>query len=402
MDFDIYEQYKAIKLPKPVLLGSEKHIKDPYRQRLVKLTPEEVVRQKTVRFLEQELKVPLYCIRLEQSMRHYQVASNIRADIVIEGQHKRKNEINPIAVVECKAEHVALTEPVVQQAMDYADSMGCDYIFLTNGVTMRVGKWVEEKKAYLWLEKLPTYAEMCQGKFKPVQQVETFERALFGQWEQAIEECYRFNEFGKDTPKKMLAFMINLWQCLLDVSHTLPKRQYRLFEVLEDWGNRELSFGNSGGGVFAGLYRSFLVKYKRQKLVVDLGFSSYGTFSRSDLVRTALCVGIEIKNQRHHSLQLSMDDNLLCHGNRFQVTHSGRIGVGNIGSGKVEELKKGLEKCYPDVLVDNKIVLGTLINDKLFYLDDFAVVTLMENLISYALIRDDYRTFLISKRKKQQ
>lgn len=142
MDFDIYEQYKAIKLPKPVLLGSEKHIKDPYRQRLVKLTPEEVVRQKTVRFLEQELKVPLYCIRLEQSMRHYQVDSNIRADIVIEGQHKRKNEINPIAVVECKAEHVALTEPVVHQVMDYADNMGCDYIFLTNGVTMRVGKWV--------------------------------------------------------------------------------------------------------------------------------------------------------------------------------------------------------------------------------------------------------------------
>lgn len=402
MDFDIYEQYKAIKLPKPVLLGSEKHIKDPYRQRLVKLTPEEVVRQKTVRFLEQELKVPLYCIRLEQSMRHYQVDSNIRADIVIEGQHKRKNEINPIAVVECKAEHVALTEPVVHQVMDYADNMGCDYIFLTNGVTMRVGKWVEEKKAYLWLEKLPTYAEMCQGKFKPVQQTEPFVRAPFGQWEQAIEECYQFNEFGRDTPKKMLPFMINLWQCLLDVSHTLPKRQYRLFEVLEDWENRELSFGNSGGGVFAGLYRSFLVKYKRQKLVVDLGFSSYGTFSRSDLVRTALCVGIEIKNQRHHSLQLSMDDNLLCHGNRFQVTHSGRIGVGNIGSGKIEELKKGLEKCYPDVLVDNKIVLGTLINDRLFYLDDAAIVTLMENLISYALIRDDYRTFLISKRKKQQ
>ena len=200
----------------------------------------------------------------------------------------------------------------------------------------------------------------------------------------------------------MLPFMINLWQCLLDVSHTLPKQQYRLFEVLEDWEKRVLSFGNSGGGVFAGLYRSFLVKYKRQKIVVSLGFSSYGTFSRSDLARTALCVGIENKNQMHHSLQLSMDDSLLCHGNHFQVTHSGRIGVGNIGSGKIEELKKGLEKCYPDILVDNKIILGTLINDRLFYLDDDEVVTLMENLISYALIRDDYRTFLIRKRKKQQ
>ena len=402
MNFDICAQYKAIKLRKPTLFGGEKYIKDPYRQKYVKLTPEEVVRQKTVRFLEQELKVPLYCIRLEQSMRHYQVNSNIRADIVIEGQRKRKNEINPIAVVECKAQHVALTEPVMQQAMDYADSMGCDYIFLTNGVTMRVGKWVEEKKVYLWLEKLPTYAEMCQGKFKPVQQTEPFVRAPFGQWEQAIEDCYWFNEFGKDTPKKMLPFMINLWQCLLDVSHTLPKRQYRLFEVLEDWENRELSFGNSSGGRFEGMYRSFLVKYKFQTIEVSLGFSSYSTFSRPELARTALCIGINNKNHVHHSLQLSMDDNVLCHGNHFKVTHSGRIGVGNIGSGKIEELKKGLEKCYPDILVDNKIVLGTLINDRLFYLDDAAVVTLMENLISYALIRDDYRTFLISKRKKQQ
>ena len=393
MNFNICAQYKAIKLHKPVLLGGEKYIKDPYRQKLVKLTPEEVVRQKTVRFLEQELKVPLYCIRLEQSMRHYQVNSNIRADIVIEGQRKRKNEVNPIAVVECKAEYVALTEPVVQQAMDYADSMGCDYIFLTNGVTMRVGKWVEEKKVYLWLEKLPTYVEMCQGKFKPVQQTEPFVRAPFGQWEQAIEECYRLNEFGKDTPKKMLPFMINLRQCLLDVSHTLPKRQYRLFEVLEDWGNRELSFGNHSGGSYYGLYRSFLIRYKRQKIIVSFGFNCFGT-------STILCVGIEERAHSHHSLQLSMDKNLLCHGNRFQVTHSGRIGVGNIGSGKIEELRKGLEKCYPDILVDNKIVLGTLINDRLFYHDDAAVVTLMENLISYALVRDEYREYLIRRNKR--
>lgn len=326
-------------------------------------------------------------------MRHYQVDSNIRADIVIEGQRKRKNEINPIAVVECKAEHVALTEPVAQQVMDYADSMGCDYIFLTNGITMRVGKWVEEKKAYLWLEQLPTNVEMCQGKFKPVQQTEPFVRAPFGQWEQAIEDCYQFNEFGKDTPKKMLPFMINLWQCLLDVSHTLPKRKYRLFELLEDWETRELSFGDHSGGTYHGLYRSFLIQYKQNKIVVSFGFNCFGT-------GTILCVGVEDQTHSHHSLQLSMERNLLCHCNRFKVTHSGRIGVSNIGSGKIEELKKGLERCYPHILVDNKIVLGTLINDRLFYLDDAAVVNLMENLISYALIRDEYREYLIQKRQK--
>ena len=79
------------------------------------------------------------------------------------------------------------------------------------------------------------------------------------------------------------------------------------------------------------------------------------------------------------------------------MTHSGRIAIGNMGSGKIADLKKMLERCYPDILIDNTIVLGTLTNDRLFYLDDQDVVELMENFISYALIRDELR-----KRKKEK
>lgn len=395
MDISVKAKYRQLKSPKVWKNQGEKFFYDPYREKKIKLTPEEVIRQKTVQFLIKELGVPASCIRLEQSMRHYQVDSQIRADIVVEGQNKKKNEINPLAVIECKAEYVALTERAQWQVMDYADNMGCDYIFLTNGWTMRVGKWVEEKKNYLWLEKIPTYQEMCKGKYVPVKTEEPFVRAPFGEWDKAIEECYQYNEFGKDTPKKMLPFLINFWQCLLDVSHALPKRQYRLFELLEDWETRELSFGDHSGGTYNGLYRSFLIRYKRQKITVSFGFNCFGT-------ETIFCIGVEDKTHAHHALQLNMDRNLLCHGNRFKVAHSGRIGVGNIGSGKIDDLKKGLERCYPDILIDDTIVLGTLTNDRLFYLDDQDVVELMENLISYVMIRDEFRKYLIRKRKKEK
>lgn len=391
MDISVKAKYRQLKSPKVWKNQGEKFFYDPYREKKIKLTPEEVIRQKTVQFLIKELGVPASCIRLEQSMRHYQVDSQIRADIVVEGQNKKKNEINPLAVIECKAEYVALTERAQWQVMDYADNMGCDYIFLTNGWTMRVGKWVEEKKNYLWLEKIPTYQEMCKGKYVPVKTEEPFVRAPFGEWDKAIEECYQYNEFGKDTPKKMLPFLINFWQCLLDVSHALPKRQYRLFELLEDWETRELSFGNPSGGIFNGIYRSFLIEYKKRKIVVSFHFSRYSTYNHIDIAQTALCIGIEDGSYTHHALQLNMDRDLLCHGNRFKVTHSGRIAIGNMGSGKIADLKKMLERCYPDILIDNTIVLGTLTNDRLFYLDDQDVVELMENFISYALIRDELR-----------
>ena len=50
-----------------------------------------------------------------------------------------------------------------------------------------------------------------------------------------------------------------------------------------------------------------------------------------------------------------------------------------------------LENLYPVIIKNGKIELGTVHNNELLYMDTPEIITLVENLLSYALIRDEYR-----------
>ena len=78
-------------------------------------------------------------------------------------------------------------------------------------------------------------------------------------------------------------------------------------------------------------------------------------------------------------------------GNEFRFPHNGCIAIGKMGSGKTRELKKLLQKLAPELLVDNKIYIGSLHNDKLLYLDQPEMIKFVERILTYALIRDEYR-----------
>ena len=51
------------------------------------------------------------------------------------------------------------------------------------------------------------------------------------------------------------------------------------------------------------------------------------------------------------------------------------------------------------VIKNGKIELGTVHNKELLYMDTPEIITLVENLLSYALVRDEYRE--ICKRKRE-
>ena len=78
-------------------------------------------------------------------------------------------------------------------------------------------------------------------------------------------------------------------------------------------------------------------------------------------------------------------------GNQLIFYHSGKIGVGNIGSGKIDGIRDLIRKEYPEIISANKFNLGVLTHDRLWNLDDAEECKLVENLISYALLRDEYR-----------
>ena len=79
-------------------------------------------------------------------------------------------------------------------------------------------------------------------------------------------------------------------------------------------------------------------------------------------------------------------------GNLCIFTHKGNIGLGALGSGKNKILReKYVEPLYPQIIDEDKYFLGKLPSNKIWNLDDKNVTQFIENLISYAIVRDIYR-----------
>ena len=100
---------------------------------------------------------------------------------------------------------------------------------------------------------------------------------------------------------------------------------------------------------------------------------------------------MKLSDRKRKILQLVVDDNVQYSGNKFTFYHHGRIAVGNKGSGKVSELRAFVAERYPKIIDGEKFNLGSLEYTKDWNLDDPDVENLIENIITYALIRDEFR-----------
>lgn len=105
---------------------------------------------------------------------------------------------------------------------------------------------------------------------------------------------------------------------------------------------------------------------------------------------TAIVVAIDGDNVPHSSIEMTIDDQSEIFGNKIKFFHHGRTTKGK-SSLKIDGLRKFVAEKYPEIIYGKKFNLGTLTHDRLWYLDDEEVMQVVENLISYALIRDDYR-----------
>lgn len=121
--------------------------------------------------------------------------------------------------------------------------------------------------------------------------------------------------------------------------------------------------------------------------------------SDPDTVKTCLVVAHDDEKVAHHALQLVIDDNLIVSGDIVEFYHHGRIAVGRMGRGKIDELRQFVAAKRPELISGKKFYLGKVINDRLWRLDGPEVIQLIVNLISYAMLRDEYRDF-VKKNKK--
>lgn len=205
---------------------------------------------------------------------------------------------------------------------------------------------------------------------------------------------------GSDTEKNKAIPLVNFLECLLDNKHKMPVRKYKIFRLIEDYGIRLLTYGNASGGQFFGPYRSFLVEYNGRTEFVSINVSCYYTWSQPDIGKTAINVAIDSEETTHHSLQLTVEKNMIVNGNVCEFLHNGTITVGKYGAAKIEGLRKLISKQYPEIIEDNKFKLGVLTHDRLWHLDEDEVMRFVENLIAYALIRDEYRLQIKKEKAK--
>jgi hypothetical protein len=101
------------------------------RKKYVALTPEEDVRQQTIKYFVENLQYPIKSINVEKRIKVNNI--NKRFDIVI------YNKANPFILVECKASSIKLDDGVLLQVSNYQSLLKANYIFITNG-----------KQAYIW------------------------------------------------------------------------------------------------------------------------------------------------------------------------------------------------------------------------------------------------------------
>lgn len=394
MYLDISKQ----RLPKIYKRNGKDCYFDPIRKKLIYITPEETVRQRVISYLIDELKVPAEMISVESHLSHYGLDSKKRTDILIHGLDE-EGKVLPLVVVECKAPEVGLSDKVGIQITEYCDLLGCDYAMMINGKECFSYHYEEAKNQYLQIESLPKYEEVLKDKYKKADIGELPPRINHNEIPIFVKENRNdILEIGLSTEFGLACVAYNFLEGLFDTRHKMPVRKYEMFELIEDCGVRRLSYGNNAGGQFEGFYRSFLINHSDNTDVVSIGMSWYNTSAHPEFERTTLNVAVDNEKVSHHALQLVLDENVEISGKTFSFYHHGRIAVGNQGSGKVTELRELIYKRRPQLISGKKFFLGNLVDDRLWSLDDEEVIKLVENLISYALIRDEYRAIVKTRK----
>lgn len=383
----IENELNAIKLPPKYKRNGQECFFDPYREKLIPVTPEEVIRQKVAGWLESALSVPGDCIILEQHLSHYQIECRARADIVIH-EVVENGMLAPIAVVECKADTVAISDKTLEQCFGYADRLGINYAFVTNGVDFLSYRYDEKANRYIELEAPLNYADMVNGVIGEAKSYAVVERPnLEAAKDPSVQKGY-IDDFiiGAETKPSLTAHIINMFECLIDTTRTLSRNCGKKFSIVEDIGVRISSYGNAAGYDFVAPYRCFIIKDKFENhQIVSFGFNAYGND------QTIMCVAIDDFKKSHHALQLLMDKYAHPIFDELRFTHTGRIAIGHSGSGSPKELLQKVSQELPELYANGELRLGTIPTDILLTMDHPAVTDLLTNLIDYALLRDEYR-----------
>lgn len=131
--------------------GDKTYVFDPLRKSYCRLTPEEEVRQKALFLLVEHLDVPAGLIAVEYSIKVNGLDK--RCDAVVFGP-----DGTALMILECKAEHVPLSQATLEQAVRYYSALHPRYLMLYNGTECYC--FQSDNGTLTALDHLPSYQEM--------------------------------------------------------------------------------------------------------------------------------------------------------------------------------------------------------------------------------------------------
>ncbi len=149
------QKLPALNFPLIEMRMDEKYIFDPFRKKWVILTPEEWVRQHFLGYLHQYLDYPRSLIRVEQGL--HSAGHSYRADAVI-----YDNNIRPLALLECKAPDIKITDKTFEQIAVYTAAIKARVVMASNGREHYSCLFNNAFTSYRFLSGIPDYKTLQQ------------------------------------------------------------------------------------------------------------------------------------------------------------------------------------------------------------------------------------------------
>jgi len=131
----------------------KKIIFDSIRKKMLKLTPEEWVRQNFLCFMKTEKQYPAGLIAIEMGLTLNELTR--RCDIVAYDNLGRAR-----LIVECKAPHIKISQKTFTQIATYNLKLKVDFLIVTNGLNHFCCQVNYTDNTYQFLENIPSYPEI--------------------------------------------------------------------------------------------------------------------------------------------------------------------------------------------------------------------------------------------------
>ena len=370
------------------------------RKKLIRITPEELVRQNFIKRLISEFDVPRGMIGAEVPLSHFKKGASGRADIVVFGALKEEDVNVPLMVIECKEPSVPITDKVGRQVVRYDSVLKAKIIIVTNGSHAEIYHFSEKNGEYLLLPEIPPYKDLLENDFFEPEELETpiWNRPDFEATDkETIKEFKDYGYIGEDSKPAYFSLIINMLGLIFDPVEeiknlALPERKF-----IEDGGMRYTTFGNASGGGFPGDYRYFILETASGETQI-ISFTVMGKLSAKNHPLygnskgyTLLLFAIDDFENSHLSLEYAIDRFVTIEGNSFSFWHDGTLTLGKKGRVKNKEVLSFIANRNPDLIKEDKVFLGQLDNARELRWNQDDVQNLISNFITYSFLRDEFR-----------